>query len=95
MHREPPRYTAAYSHTEGTMGDDILRLVQWLDLGHPAELSIVASGKQALDENETAQRLIKAGHDQRAIHDRIAKIGSVADFLEWFDATWEEDQSDD
>lgn len=26
-----------------------------------------------------------AGHDQRAIHDRVAKIGSVAEFLGWFD----------
>jgi len=26
------------------------------------------------------------GHDQRAIHDRVARIGSTADFLRWFDA---------
>jgi len=26
-----------------------------------------------------------AGHDQRAIHERIAKIGSVAQFIRWFD----------
>lgn len=26
------------------------------------------------------------GHDQRAIHDRIAKFGSVAKFLDWFDS---------
>lgn len=25
------------------------------------------------------------GHDQTAIHDRIRQIGSVADFLDWFD----------
>ena len=25
------------------------------------------------------------GHDQRAIHDRISQIGTVADFLHWFD----------
>ena len=30
-----------------------------------------------------------AGHDQKAIHERIAKVGSVADFLDWFDATFE------
>ena len=30
------------------------------------------------------------GHDQRAIHDRIAKIGTVADFIAWFDDTWED-----
>ncbi|MFI7068520.1 hypothetical protein ACIBL3_46560 [Kribbella sp. NPDC050124] len=28
------------------------------------------------------------GHDQRAIHERIAKIGSVADFIRWFDKTY-------
>lgn len=25
------------------------------------------------------------GHDQRAIHERIARIGSVVEFLDWFD----------
>lgn len=25
------------------------------------------------------------GHDQRAIHERIARIGTVADFLDWMD----------
>lgn len=29
------------------------------------------------------------GHDQRAIHERIAKIGSVADFLAWFDEVYD------
>lgn len=28
------------------------------------------------------------GHDQRAIHERIARVGSVRDFLTWFDKTW-------
>lgn len=28
------------------------------------------------------------GHDQRAIHERIGKFGSVAKFLDWFDATY-------
>jgi len=31
------------------------------------------------------------GHDQRAIHDRIAKVGSVKSFLQWFDATYQGD----
>jgi hypothetical protein len=26
-----------------------------------------------------------AGHDQRAIHDRINQIGTVSEFLDWFD----------
>ena len=29
------------------------------------------------------------GHDQKAVHERVAKVGSVAEFLEWFDKTWE------
>lgn len=29
------------------------------------------------------------GHDQRAIHERIALLGSVANFLRWFDQTYE------
>lgn len=29
-----------------------------------------------------------SGHDQRALHDRVAKIGSVSDFLRWFDQTY-------
>ncbi len=28
-----------------------------------------------------------SGHDQRALHDRVAKVGSVSDFLRWFDQT--------
>jgi hypothetical protein len=28
------------------------------------------------------------GHDQRAIHERIAKLGTVANFLDWFDSTY-------
>jgi hypothetical protein len=28
------------------------------------------------------------GHDQRAIHERIAKVGTVKDFITWFDDTW-------
>lgn len=34
------------------------------------------------------------GHDQRAIHERIAKVGSVKEFLDWFDATWKEAPSE-
>lgn len=33
------------------------------------------------------------GHDQRAIHERIAKVGSVKDFIDWFDATWQSAQA--
>jgi hypothetical protein len=29
------------------------------------------------------------GHDQRAIHERIARVGTVMDFITWFDRTWE------
>jgi hypothetical protein len=29
-----------------------------------------------------------SGHDQRAIHERIARIGSVRDFVDWFDCTY-------
>src|SRR4051812_104087 len=32
--------------------------------------------------------LFLPGHDQRAIHARIAQVGSVAAFLDWFDDTW-------
>jgi hypothetical protein len=38
----------------------------------------------------TSARDFMPGHDQRAIHERIAKIGSVKDFLAWFDATYRE-----
>jgi hypothetical protein len=30
------------------------------------------------------------GHDQRALHARIRKIGTVREFIEWFDATYDE-----
>lgn len=37
------------------------------------------------------------GHDQRAVHERIARVGTVMDFIAWFDQTWkpDEDQQDD
>jgi hypothetical protein len=35
--------------------------------------------------------LFLPGHDQRAIHSRIAQVGSVAAFLDWFDETWSAD----
>jgi hypothetical protein len=34
------------------------------------------------------QGMFLPGHDQRAIHERIAKIGTVADFIRWFDDTY-------
>lgn len=30
------------------------------------------------------------GHDQRALHDRVARVGSVKQFLRWFDATYKD-----
>ncbi|MFI5687949.1 hypothetical protein [Streptomyces sp. NPDC051636] len=33
------------------------------------------------------------GHDQRAIHERIARIGTVKDFIAWFDQTWKPDEA--
>jgi hypothetical protein len=30
-----------------------------------------------------------SGHDQRALHERVAKIGTVAEFLRWFDQTYQ------
>ncbi|MFJ5635090.1 hypothetical protein ACIQF5_20935 [Streptomyces goshikiensis] len=31
-----------------------------------------------------------AGHDQKALHSRVAKIGTVREFLAWFDSTYVE-----
>jgi hypothetical protein len=31
-----------------------------------------------------------AGHDQKALHARVAKIGTVREFIDWFDATYVE-----
>ncbi|MFE2022458.1 hypothetical protein ACFW9O_30955 [Streptomyces sp. NPDC059499] len=31
------------------------------------------------------------GHDQKALHDRVAKIGTVHEFIHWFDRTFTED----
>lgn len=41
-------------------------------------------------EEAPSGRNFIAGHDQRAIHERIAKVGGVAPFLDWFDKTWAE-----
>lgn len=32
------------------------------------------------------------GHDQRAIHERIRRVGTVKDFLAWFDARFDPDE---
>jgi len=34
------------------------------------------------------------GHDQKALHDRVAKIGTVHDFLLWFDEIMESQQTE-
>lgn len=34
----------------------------------------------------TARGDFLPGHDQRAIHERIARVGTVSEFLDWFDA---------
>jgi hypothetical protein len=35
------------------------------------------------------------GHDQRAIHERIARVGTVKDFITWFDQTWGQGEQSD
>lgn len=41
-------------------------------------------------EPTTLSRDFLPGHDQRAIHERIARVGTVRDFLRWFDTTWKQ-----
>lgn len=36
----------------------------------------------------TGPGLFVPGHDQRAVHARVAQVGTVAEFLDWFDATY-------
>ena len=38
---------------------------------------------------QVVRRDFAPGHDQRAIHDRISKVGTVREFLDWFDRTWD------
>lgn len=40
-------------------------------------------------------RTFVAGHDQKALHRRVAKVGGVAAFLAWFDKTWTEEPATD
>lgn len=40
------------------------------------------------DEPTSQGRAFLPGHDQRAIHERITRVGSVVEFLDWFDAAW-------
>lgn len=37
---------------------------------------------------EVAKGYFLSGHDQRAIHERIARVGTVIDFIDWFDANY-------
>lgn len=34
------------------------------------------------------------GHDQKALHDRVSKVGTVRDFVNWFDSTYVEPASE-
>lgn len=36
----------------------------------------------------TGPGLFVPGHDQRAVHARVAQVGTVAEFLDWFDTTY-------
>lgn len=33
------------------------------------------------------------GHDQTALHERVKQIGTVAEFLDWFDRPWRKENS--
>ncbi|MER5601659.1 hypothetical protein [Streptomyces sp. NPDC002265] len=57
--------------------------VQYVDSPFDRTLCACGCGSQT-----PSGRNFIAGHDQRAIHDRIAKVGGVVPFLEWFDKTW-------
>ncbi|MEU9456745.1 hypothetical protein [Streptomyces sp. NPDC048277] len=59
--------------------------VQYVD--SPFDRSLCACGCGA---DTLSGRNFLAGHDQRAIHDRITKVGGVIPFLHWFDKTWTE-----
>jgi hypothetical protein len=59
--------------------------VQYFDA--PFDRTVCACG---CGTETPAGRNFVAGHDQRAIHERIAKVGGVVSFLDWFDKTWAE-----
>jgi hypothetical protein len=59
--------------------------VQYVD--SPIDRTLCACG---CGNQTPAGRHFIAGHDQKAIHERIAKVGGVVPFLEWFDNTWTE-----
>jgi hypothetical protein len=57
--------------------------VQYIDSPFDRTLCACGCGGEA-----PAGRNFIAGHDQKAIHERIAKVGGVIPFLDWFDKTW-------
>lgn len=56
--------------------------VRYFDSPHDAAGVLCACG---CGERAGARSEFLAGHDQRAIHDRVAKIGSTKEFMAWFD----------
>ncbi|MEU9379466.1 hypothetical protein AB0D38_00035 [Streptomyces sp. NPDC048279] len=56
-------------------------------VGSPFDRTLCACGCGS--ETPSGRNFI-AGHDQKAIHTRIAKVGGVVQFLDWFDKTWTE-----
>lgn len=58
--------------------------VRYIDSEYDATACLCGCGEQVV------RRDFASGHDQRAIHERIAKVGTVREFLAWFDRTWQE-----
>ena len=55
--------------------------------GFPLSCAAGYGARPAREDYEPSGRIFVPGHDQAALHQRVAKIGSIADFLQWFDNT--------
>lgn len=62
--------------------------VQYFESGFDTTLCACGCGDDA-----PVGRDFLPGHDQRAIHDRVKKVGGVLPFMAWFDKTWAEAQA--
>ncbi|MFE5804672.1 hypothetical protein [Streptomyces sp. NPDC056491] len=58
--------------------------INYYDSPHDTRLCGCGCGEQV------AGGWFLSGHDQKALHARVAKIGTVREFLDWFDATYVE-----
>ncbi|MCX5303068.1 hypothetical protein OG304_06325 [Streptomyces sp. NBC_00160] len=76
----------AYVGDEPPVGS-VRNPITYFDSEHDSRLCGCGCGEQV------ASGWFLIGHDQKALHARVSKIGTVREFIDWFDTTYVEPQA--